>query len=112
LDWRCQSHGSNLGGNWYQQQLALATKYGSADFHVLAHVGLANIGLLQGLTQISLADQSKNLQNAYEHIKQAWMINKDFGDEESEVMEPNELVQLLISITDEFIKMSNVNLAP
>ena len=107
-----QNKGPNVGVKWYQSQLDLAEKYGSSVFQVLAHERLAYISLLEGLTQTSSSDQSKSFQNAYEHAKKAWEINKSFSDEGSGVIEPNVLVELMINIVDGIIKLSNVNSSP
>jgi hypothetical protein len=90
--------------NWYQKLLELAEEYRRPDFQVLAHEALANISFLQGLTQTSLPDKTQSFQNAYEHIKKAWLINKDFSGEEPRVVEASELAQLMINIVDELVK--------
>ncbi len=98
------SKGPNGKVNWYQKLLELAEEYGRPDFQVLAHVGLANSSFLQGFTQTSLPDKTQSFQNAYEHIKKAWIINKDFSGEGPRVVGDSDLADLMLSIVDELVK--------
>ena len=97
-----------MAADWYQKQLELAKEYQLLDFQVLAHMGLADSRKLQGYSQTSSSDKSKSFQDAYYHIKQAWVINKDFSSEGLGVVEPNKLAELTISIVDELLKTSNL----
>lgn len=91
--------------NLYNEQLKLAGDNGRRDFEVLAHEGLAKI-FFQGNPQ--------NLREAYKHAQKAWNINKEFRNAGTEVVESNELVSLIIGITDSLMLNAPLhqNIAP